>query len=192
MSVTKNVTGPCQHCGGLIQFSPEAVGNLATCPSCGKETELTLSVPKMESGLPVKTIVFSVVAVVILVGGLIAAQMALNRAKRMTGDNNQPAANAPDAAGSFARQGFEVSEVTLEESRDSSLVHAVGSVRDISGKRRFGVRIELDVLDAAGQKIGSARDYTATLEGGAEWRFKAMVITSKAASGRVAAIVEDQ
>ena len=187
----KNVTGPCQHCGGLIQFSPEAVGNLATCPSCGRETELTLSMPTVESGLPVKTIVFAVAAIVILVGGLIAAQMALNRAKRMTGNESQPAANAPDAAGPFARQGFEVSAVTLEESRDSSLVHAVGSVRDISGKKRFGVRIELDVLDAAGKKIGSARDYTATLEAGAEWRFKAMVITSKAASARVAKITEN-
>jgi hypothetical protein len=34
------LTCPCQSCGGLLDFEPHHVGQLADCPHCGNETTL--------------------------------------------------------------------------------------------------------------------------------------------------------
>jgi hypothetical protein len=82
--------------------------------------------------------------------------------------------------------------VTIEKTPGSSLVYAVGTVKNPEVRQRFGVRVELDLLDARGEKVGTAKDYQQVLEPGAEWHFKALVVESKAASAKVAAIKEDQ
>ena len=74
----------------------------------------------------------------------------------------------------------------------SSLVHAVGTVTNPSAKRRFGVRIEVDLFDAAEKKIGTAKDYQPVIEPNGEWNFRALVLPSKAASAKLAWVKEDQ
>ena len=88
MTSGKFLKGECQHCGGHIEFPAEAVGTTTDCPHCGKTTDLLLAVPKIESSVPTKAIVYTVIAIVILVGGLIGAQIALKRAKRLVGQTN--------------------------------------------------------------------------------------------------------
>jgi hypothetical protein len=63
-------------------------------------------------------------------------------------------------------------------------------VKNLLDKQRFGVKLELELDDAAGQKIGLARDYQQILEPGGEWKFKAPVFESKASSARLASIHE--
>ena len=102
----------------------------------------------------------------------------------------QAAATAP--AEPAPKDGFRVSSITLEKTPGSSLVYAVGTVRNETDRRRFGVKVEFDVLDETGQKVGSAKDYQPALEPKAEWRFRALVVGSKAASAKLASITEDQ
>jgi hypothetical protein len=189
----------CQHCGGHIEFPAEAVGTPSDCPHCGQTTELLLAVPKIESSVPTKAVVYTVIAIVILVGGLIGAQIALKRAKRLAEQTND--GSSPPAAKQVApktppepapKDGFRVSPVTLEKTPGSSLVYAVGTVRNETDRRRFGVRVELDLLDDTGKKVGSAKDYQQSLEPKAEWRFRALVVGSNAASAKLAAITEDK
>lgn len=198
MSTIKNLQGECQQCGRLIEFHPESAGTSAECPHCGQFTELLLVVPE-ESSSPgrTKAVVFTILAVVILLGGLIGALVALKRAQRMSARQqevlaNSNAQNPPRPADSFAAAGFQVSDVTLGKGEGSSILYAVGKIRNLSGHQRFGVRVELEILDAATNKIGSAKDYRPVLEASDEWSFRALVVEKQAASARVSSISHDQ
>jgi hypothetical protein len=198
MMQTKNLRGECQHCGGVTEFPAAATGTTAACPHCGQTTELMLALPS-ETASPIRTkaIVFSVVALVILLGGLGGAVLALKRAQRIShrqppgpvGATNQPPTKL---VGPFAASGFRVSPVALEKGEGTSLVYATGTIVNLANRQRFGVRIELDLLDASSNKLSQATDYRSTLEPGAEWRFRALVVDKKAASARVATIKEDK
>jgi hypothetical protein len=87
---------------------------------------------------------------------------------------------------------LQASEVSLEHAPGTSLVYAVGTIKNNSARQRFGVKVELDLSDAAGQKIGTATDYRQVLDPGAEWQFKALVVDSKTKSAKIVAIHEDQ
>jgi hypothetical protein len=55
------------------------------------------------------------------------------------------------------------------------LVYAVGTLTNDTTRQRFGVKVEIDVLDAHRNKLGSATDYTEVIEPGKEWKFRALV-----------------
>jgi hypothetical protein len=204
MSRTKHIKGECQHCRGHLEFLVDNIGMVAACPHCGQQTELLLATPPEEPSISRKALVWTIVAVLILGFGLAASLVALKRAQRWAASRHKqqatPAAPAtsPDlgtnvpAQDADAPNQFRVSAVTLEKSPGTSLIYAVGAVSNLSSKQRFGVRVELDLLDAAGQKLGTAKDYQQVIEPGAEWHFKALVVDSKAKSARLVSVKEDQ
>jgi hypothetical protein len=194
MTTTKDIRGECQHCAGQFDFPADQAGLTGTCPHCGQPTELFLATPpEVESPARTRPIVFIVVALVIVVGGLIGAQLAIKRAKQMAGKETTLAtvgAPPPKPAGPFAAQSFEVSPVTLESASGSKLVYARGAITNTANQQRFGVKVELDLFDASGQRLGTASDYTGVIEPAAEWKFRAMVVDAKATSAKIAAIKE--
>ena len=198
MTGGKYLKGRCQHCDGPVEFPAEAVGTTADCPHCGQPTELFLVVPEQESAVPKRTIVLTAVTVIILVGGLVWVLVALKRAQRLADRSKitTVTTTAPPVAAvtqqPLAQAGFQSSSVRLEKTQGSSLVYAIGSIRNETDRRRFGVKVELELLDDAGNVIGTAKDYQSTLEPGAEWRFKALVVESKAVAAKIASIKEDQ
>jgi hypothetical protein len=84
------------------------------------------------------------------------------------------------------------SEVIFEKTKGSSLVYASGTITNASDFQRFGIRVELDVFNPKGARIGSAQDYTDLIEPRQEWRFRALLPDPKAASAKIASIKEDQ
>jgi len=86
---------------------------------------------------------------------------------------------------------LKVGEIQLQKTKDSSLVYAVGTLKNESDSQRFGVKIELDLLDARDLKVGTAQDYLQVLEPRREWQFHALVITPKAVKAVVASIKEE-
>jgi len=82
--------------------------------------------------------------------------------------------------------------ITLEKTKGSSLIYAVGLLKNDSIHQRYGVTIELELTDAGGNRAGTAKDYRAVLEPRQEWRFRALVLDSKAASAKVAVIREEE
>jgi len=198
MMPTKNLRGECQHCGGALEFPAEATGTTAECPHCGQLTELLLALPP-ETGSPLRTkaIIFAVIAVVILLAGVGGTMLALKRAQRMSARQQEALAQAtaqtpPKPPDPFAAIGFRASPVTLAKGEGSSIVYALGTIENLANRQRFGVRVELELLDAAGNKVGNATDYRPTLELKEEWRFRALVVEKKAASARIVAIKEDK
>jgi hypothetical protein len=110
-------------------------------------------------------------------------------------ESNAPAVRPAAPAATNAPKSladFKVGPITLEKTKGSSLVHAVGVLRNESDHQRFGVTIELSLNDARGAPAGTARDYRAVLEPRQSWRFRALVLDGKAVSAAVAAIREQE
>jgi hypothetical protein len=195
MTTTKNIRGECQHCGGQFDFPAEQAGLTADCPHCSQPTELLLAPPPEETAPAIskKPIVFIALAVVIGVVGIIGAQLAIKRAKRMVGapESEPAAASAPvKPLGPFAGQHFEISETRFESAPGSKVVYARGTVTNTAAQQRFGVKVELELLDASGQRVGGASDYASVVEPNGTWNFRAMVMEPRAASARISAIKE--
>lgn len=54
---------------------------MAQCPRCRQSTELMLAPPRAEPGIPRRGLIWSFVAIVILLAGLVGALIALKRAQ---------------------------------------------------------------------------------------------------------------
>lgn len=196
MSQIKNLRGQCQHCGGLIEFHAESAGATADCPHCNQSTELLLETPVIEdSPVGTKMITFIVIVVLILTAGIIGASVALKRAKRMRAEQEQLADKSilPKApADPFGQNGFRVSPVTLDIGNGSALIYAVGNIVNTSPRQRFGVKVELELFDELGAKVGVASDYQKVIEPGAEWRFRALVVDKKVATAKIFTVTESK
>jgi hypothetical protein len=206
-SKTKYLKGVCQHCDGHLEFLAEHIGMMVPCPHCGKETELELLPPPEEPTVPRRALVWTGIAILILVVGLGAALIALKRAQNWAQSQRLPASvpaaveappveqkEAPTSSGtnSLAQQGYDVSAVAVEKTPGTSLIYAVGTIKNTTDHQRFGVKVELELLDAAGGKLGGASDYRQVLEPGAQWQFKALVVDAKTASAKISSIHEDK
>ena len=163
-----------------------------------------LVIPPVEPTVPRKVIVWTIVTVFILVVGLVVLLAGLGHFEKQAAQQRQKAAavlrpetNAqPEAAPApedpLAQAGFQVSGIVLQKAPQSSLVYAVGTLKNNASRQRFGVRVEIDLFDAAGEKVGGAKDYQKVMEPKARWQFKALVVDSKAVSAKVASVKEDQ
>lgn len=201
MNQTKYLKGECQHCHGHIEFPAESAGLTIDCPHCGKQTELLLALPEDEPTIPRATIIYTVVAVIILGAGLAGAIVALKMAQHKVAHNkNEVVAQAPvtptntvtNSDDPIAQAGFRVSTVTIEKTPGTSLRHAVGTLTNTSDRQRFGVKIQFDLFDDSGQKIDATKDYQQVIEPKGEWKFHAAVMTSKATAAKVTSITEEK
>ena len=82
--------------------------------------------------------------------------------------------------------------MSLDNSGNASLIYAIGTLTNETTRQRFGVKIQLDVLDAHKNKIGSATDYTDLIEPGKEWKFRAMVTDKNAKAAKLASVKEQE
>jgi hypothetical protein len=209
MNRPKYLKGECQHCRGNLEFPVELIGTTTSCPHCQQETELMLPRPPEEPAFSRKALVLTLAAIFIMIGALVATMLGLRHYQKLLANKRAVAnaqsppmtapailqSNAPPAAvpeAGTVQSDFQISPVTLEKAPGTSLVYAVGTVKNLRDKQRFGVKVELDLLDASGQKVGSAHDYQQVLEPNGEWRFKAMLIEDKKASTAVLASITEQ
>lgn len=195
----------CAHCGGHIEFPVDAIGTVVPCPHCGRDTELSLDDPAA-AAVPdtpshsrkwmIAGLVILILGIVLGIGALLVAKNLARKARekritqgppRRTGSAPQ---NAPAANPTITINDFNVSSVKLERTPGSTLVHATGLIQNNTDKPRFGITVELDLLDTSGAKIGSTKDYRDSIEPRAEWSFRALVLTKNAASARVADVRE--
>lgn len=87
---------------------------------------------------------------------------------------------------------LKVSAITLEKGKGSSLVYAVGKLKNNSDHQRFGVNVELEMVDGRGNRVGTAKDYRSVLEPRQEWHFRGLVLDPKAVSAKLANIREEE
>ena len=133
---------------------------------------------------------------------MIGAIIALKKAEHIYGKQKQTGSNSPGARVSTnsaptepdpaAQAGFQISQITIEKKAGSSLIYAVGTLSNSADLRRFGVKIQLDLLDVSNQKIGTASDYQQIIEPKGNWTFKALVVDPKTTSVHLASISENK
>lgn len=214
MSAPEYLKANCQHCGNTIEFPAEGAGQSTDCPHCGQPTTLTARPPFGEdSNLPAgrrPSLAWIVTALVIVtVAGILVALKALRPAHPSPGitaetnpsnpaaspgaptnsPSSSPETKAPTATKSL--DDFKIGAITFEKTSGSSLVYAVGILRNESDHQRFGVNLELKLTDARGGGAGTAKDYRAVIEPHQTWRFRALVLDSKATAASVARISEE-
>jgi hypothetical protein len=193
MSTDNFVKGECARCAGHLEFPAAAAGETIVCPHCGQSTVLVLP---SASTKPLQTRRLFVVSAVglVLLGGLLTVVILVKRSseqKLPVNPNPQTAiSNPPPLMDEAITNDFAVSTFKLEKVAGSSLVYVTGSLRNLTDRQRFGVKVEFGLLDAKGLFLGKATDYNRLLEAHASWAFKALVMESKVVSARLNSVSE--
>jgi len=190
----------CRHCAGHIEYPAEAGGQTVTCPHCGQATELpaaaTVAAGKGRGPLVwgiIGLVLAVVVAAVVLMKNAGPGKPALTSFENVESVmSNHPPVVVKAPKETTTTNGFAVSKLKLEKTPGSSLVYVVGTVRNLSDKERFGVKAEFSLVDSNGVAAGMASDYSATIAAHETWKFKALVMESKAAKATLAGVTEDQ
>lgn len=90
---------------------------------------------------------------------------------------------------------LKVTQVALDQpkgAKGSRLVYVTGVLKNDSDHQRFGVRLELDLFDTAGTKVGTATDYRQMLDPRATWQFRAIVTDRRAMAAKCVGVKEDE
>jgi len=213
MNQSEYLKCPCQSCGQSIEFPANGVGRSTACPHCSHATLLTIAPePESPTDAPLEAMQSKskshfpwllVVAVVVIAG--VGAVFALkHKSPDKTAEDIAPSSKEVEpstatrkvpAAANGARSIDDlktIGTIALEKAKGSSLVHAVGILKNNSDLQRFGVTIELALLDERGNAAGTAKDYRSVIEPRDEWRFRALVLYSKAVSAKVSRISEEE
>ena len=107
--------------------------------------------------------------------------------------NSVPAATAPK--GPKLLGDLKITQVALDQpkgAKGSRLVYVTGVLKNDSDHQRFGVRVELELLDATTNKVGTATDYRQMLEPRATWQFRALVTDRRATAAKLVGVKEDE
>jgi hypothetical protein len=217
MSDSKYLKGSCQHCNNHIEFPAEASGSVVSCPHCGNQVTLIADTPTAPQKSSQPTALFAIigaVAIIALIGGgwffwkqKRGAVPSLSSAPAVANINSNSAdssvtstsnTNAASTAQSGAKKpkssaDLTVGDIQLQQTKGSSLVYANGTLKNDSDYQRFGVRLELDLYDANGNKLSTkAQDYANVIEPHHDWQFHALVVDSKAKSAKVGSIKEEE
>jgi hypothetical protein len=203
---------PCQHCGGRIEFPIIGAGQKICCPHCGQPTLLFLSqTAPMEAGgggaaRKQSYLVFAIAAGAVLAAGggaffyfnsknpQEAAATAIHPAQTSNASPVVPAPVPPPKPKPPPDpwHGLKAGQVTLERTGDGRLVYAVGTLTNATERQRFGVKVELEVLDGHRNKIGSATDYAEVIEPGKAWKFRALVTDKGATAAKLNRVKEQE
>ena len=91
----KFLQGPCSRCGRTIRYPAQLIGTTGTCPMCRQQTEYVLEVPVQPSGIARRTLIYTLIAVFVLLMGLLGAWLALKSARNLRKPAEQTQLGSP-------------------------------------------------------------------------------------------------
>ena len=202
MSSSEFVKGSCSRCGGHLEFPAEAVGQSAPCPHCGQTTGLFAAIspekPRI-SGRKRQAIAVAIALCAVIPSILLALHKTGNtsgsgQGTPAIGQSNAPAVTkAPAGPKPEAETNdFAIMPYKLDKTPGSTLVYVTGTVRNLAGQQRFGVKLEFSLFDTNDNYLGAATDYRSVLSTNGVWQFKAMVMASKTTYARFSSIAGDK
>jgi hypothetical protein len=198
MSNRNFVKGECRQCGGHLEFSTGDAGETIPCPHCGQPTELAAPILAGKNNAFRRRLA---IAVAILVAAAVPSAMLLSGKKNSGAISPTPPIPTVISNATAVQTNLPVEEQTndfailpfkLEKTPGSSLVYVTGTIRNLSSRQRFGVKVEFGLFDTNDTAIGTATDYQSVFDPNGDWHFKALVMESKAASVRFNSILEDR
>ena len=167
------------------------------CPHCHAQTQLE-PIQKARRNIS-RLLIFAVVGIALAVALLVLLKQrkskledAPNLAAPRQVTNTVSAPSEPSRPKS--RDDLKLlGNVSVEKAKNSRLSYAMGTLKNDSEHQRYGVKVEVDLFDAGGNKLpNTANDYVQTLEPRKEWNFRALVLEPKAVTAKLASIQEDQ
>jgi hypothetical protein len=218
MSASRYFKCLCEHCRGRIEFPVEGVGTTVACPHCGEQTDLLLPEADDLDRTEQRARVWAIGGVIVLLLLLVAAFVAVHllqeiapQVRQARGVRSRPSLPAKPAiaaqsasdltsAATLAESSppaewlrtneLAISPIGLAAQPGSTLMHATGTVVNLSTRKRFGLVVEVQLLDAGGNELRQIRDTHAVLEPSARWDFRALVPDPKSKSARLAVVHE--
>ena len=179
----------CEHCGGAVEAPRSSAGTTVVCPHCSGE----ISVPKTRSPA---VWIGAALALVLIAGGSWAYVRHARKSTpeaRITAPNTETNVSSPAEAKPKSHDDLKVGAIEIDQPKGSSLRYAVGTLKNDSDHPRYGISIELTLFDQRGQQLPTkASEYLQMLEPRKEWRFRALVLDSKAVSVKVSSIREEE
>lgn len=169
------------------------------CPHCGlttalplRETEEALRSGQRGGGGRRKAwLILGALPVLLAVAGGAGWLVRQRQPKPDTTLGNAPAPAHPPRPPKSSND-LNVAGIALERTAGGGLVYVTGETKNNSDYQRFGVKIELELLDGHGAKVGTATDYSPLIEPRGLWHFKALVLEPKTSSARLANITEEE
>lgn len=195
----------CQKCGGHVEFPVSNMGEVVNCPHCNTPIHLMALEP---AAIPVAPAVrspkisrslVSTISAVFLILILTVTGVAVYRLKGskpvtlpppMVGTSVQT--NAATSGNFIEMHNFKVGSISLKKTEGSGLVYAVGDLINDTDQQRFGIKIELDMLDDQEKVLGKTSDYLAELEPHKKWSFNALLTVPQVAVVKLADISEQK
>lgn len=200
MSSADYAKATCPSCSGHVEYPTASAGTTINCPHC--QAQMTLPEDAPDQGIPKPT---DANASLGLKAPMMAIMVALITAAAIlvAGPDKKPktveavaATNSPITAGAKPSAEFplpdgwqrpilppsgdlELLGFKMESQPGSSLKHVIGLVTNRSEARYFGVKVEFDMIDAAGSTVGKAVDQFSTMPGRSIWRFRALSVGGK-------------
>ena len=208
----------CQNCGKHIEFPSNGTGVTVDCPHCGKKTVLGVATDSPPTAVKSKRSLWVTTGLIatVVVAGLGAFLWIQKQKETAIAPTPKPVVvaatplvtpavsiNKPSASDKPARpdespviaetiDDFSVGKITLQKMQGSSLVYAVGTAKNTADRQRFGVRIELNLLDQQDRNLGVVSDYVSMVDPHKDWQFKALLTHTGVAKVTVADIKEQQ
>jgi hypothetical protein len=193
----------CVHCDEFINYSFEEAGQIAECPNCKQKSLLPPPPESANQGtrpprVPSRTM--SVRWVVIGAVGLLVAGALVVLPRLRHRDPTPAAADAqtlptvlpePTFKRPRSLNDLKIGSFSLEPLRGTDSRIVTGDIQNVSETLHRGVRVELEVRDAQGLKIGSLDAFINELAPHATWHVLARTSDPRAASVRVAGIKEE-
>ncbi len=199
----------CPHCGKQTELGAESRGKQSAAASAD-ESGSEIGSPPSESGAKRngsarRAIVIGTIAAI--AAGLAGRIYYLNKHGATHSPDISSPTNTATATGTPSGSNavselstntpksiadLKVTPIIMQKTPGSGLVYAIGKVRNASAHQRYGVRIELDLLDRSGMKVGSASDYIAVIEPQQTWSFRALVNDPAAVKAKLADVKEQE
>jgi hypothetical protein len=200
----------CPKCGGHIEFPAASAGATTACPHCGVPILLAATEPPPSPAAPVIRksnrvwLYLVLVVVILLILPLAKLGLTIYKSKMSNSAPPQPPPTVAPAAPAAPVihtnpvkpvvytqiHDFSIGPITLKKTPGSGLVYAVGTVINATDRQRFGVKIQLDMLDAQGETLGTTSDYISDLEPRKSWSFNALLTVPKVARVKLVDIEE--
>ena len=189
----------CVHCDQPIHYSAEEVGQIAECPNC-KEKSLLPPPPAEPGAKPYRPASrmssarwVAVGAFVLLVAGaLVLLPRLRHQEPAPTEAQSAPVAlPQPGVKGPRSLNDLKIGAFSLQPIRGSDSRIASGDIQNISQTYHRGIKVELELRDAQGLKVGSQDAFINELVPHGMWHVLARTSDPRAASVRVAGIKEE-